>query len=133
MTSSLVTIAAVLSACGDTKTSETPKEVTQSELVKRGDYLVAAIGCDDCHSPKRMGAKGPEVIPELRLSGYPSDRPVDKVNTAALQNGWVSMSPDLTAAAGPWGVSFAANITSDGTGVGNWNDENFSTLCVTAR
>lgn len=32
---------------------------------------------------------------------------------------------DLTAAAGPWGVSFAANITSDATGAGSWQEENF--------
>jgi len=33
--------------------------------------------------------------------------------------------PDLTAAAGPWGVSFAANITSDQSGIGNWTEEGF--------
>jgi hypothetical protein len=33
--------------------------------------------------------------------------------------------PDLTAAAGPWGVSFAANLTPDETGIGNWTEEQF--------
>ena len=26
---------------------------------------------------------------------------------------------------GPWGTSFAANITSDETGIGNWTEEQF--------
>ena len=32
---------------------------------------------------------------------------------------------DLTSAVGPWGMSFAANITSSETGIGNWTEENF--------
>ena len=32
---------------------------------------------------------------------------------------------DLTSAAGPWGVSFSANITSDSTGLGNWTEAQF--------
>ena len=32
---------------------------------------------------------------------------------------------DLTSAAGPWGMSFAGNITSDETGIGNWKEEQF--------
>jgi hypothetical protein len=31
----------------------------------------------------------------------------------------------FTAAAGPWGVSFAANLTSDESGIGNWTEEQF--------
>src|SRR6478672_4940891 len=88
-------------------------------LIKRGEYLVATVGCDDCHSPKRMGANGPEIIPELRLSGYPSGKALPKVDHANHKNGWVMLLPDLTAAVGPWGMSFAANLTSDETGIGN--------------
>ncbi len=125
---SIIAISVLFMACN----SEPPKEEkapthNQSEMITRGEYLVATIGCDDCHSPKRMGAKGPELIPELRLSGYPSDRPVQQMDTTALKKGWMLMGPDLTLAAGPWGVSFAANITSDGTGIGNWSESNFIT------
>jgi hypothetical protein len=35
------------------------------------------------------------------------------------------MTADLNAAVGPWGVSFAANLTSDQTGIANWPEENF--------
>ena len=40
-------------------------------------------------------------------------------------DGWALMSMDLTAAVGPWGTSFAANLTSDATGIGNWTEEQF--------
>lgn len=94
-------------------------------LVKRGEYLVNAIGCDDCHSPKRMGEHGPEIIPELRLSGFPANGTVPPIDTNVVKNGWALFAPDLTSAVGQWGQSFAANITSDATGIGNWPEENF--------
>ncbi len=99
--------------------------ISKDSLVKRGAYLVNAIGCDDCHSPKRMGPQGPEIIPELRFSGYPSTRPIAKVDSNAIKNGWALLGVDLTNAVGPWGVSFAGNLTSDETGIGNWKEENF--------
>lgn len=95
------------------------------ELRQRGEYLVNTIGCHDCHSPKQMGPQGPEIIPELMLSGYPSDRPYPKIDRSALPEGWVLFTPDLTSAMGPWGVSFAANITSDASGIGAWSEEQF--------
>ncbi|MCB9051025.1 MAG: c-type cytochrome [Lewinellaceae bacterium] len=98
---------------------------TQEELAKRGEYLVTIMGCNDCHSPKRMGEKGPEIIPELMLSGYPASQPFPAVDASHLEEGWAMFSPDLTAAVGPWGVSFAANITSHETGIGNWTEEQF--------
>ncbi|MBI1342207.1 MAG: c-type cytochrome [Terrimonas sp.] len=94
-------------------------------LVKRGEYLVSFIGCDDCHSPKRMGPQGPELIPELRLSGFPQQGNVPPVNKDEVKKGWVLFAPDLTSAVGPWGQSFAANLTSDVSGIGNWTEENF--------
>ena len=93
--------------------------------VKRGEYLVSIIGCDDCHSPKRMGPMGPEIIPELRLSGYPSSRPIQKADSQVVKQGWALFGPDLTSAVGPWGMSFSGNLTSDETGIGNWTEENF--------
>jgi cytochrome c553 len=100
-------------------------EPTADQLVKRGEYLVTIMGCNDCHSPKSMGPQGPQIIPELVLSGYPGDRPQLKVEPAAFKEGWVLLNADLTSAAGPWGVSYAANLTSDPTGIGSWTEENF--------
>ena len=31
-----------------------------SDPVKRGQYLVTIGGCNDCHTPLKMGPKGPE-------------------------------------------------------------------------
>lgn len=93
--------------------------------VARGEYLVNAIGCDDCHSPKRMGPNGPEIIPELRLSGFPHNGQLPPADTTSVSKGWMLFAPDLTSAVGFWGASFAGNITSDSTGIGGWKEENF--------
>ena len=42
---------------------ETPKKPLTfgaSPELARGKYLVAVMGCNDCHTPMKMGAKGPE-------------------------------------------------------------------------
>jgi hypothetical protein len=128
LTISLAIVAAtgILVACTDTSASEKEsKPLSKAELVERGEYLVNAVGCDDCHSPKRMGPNGPEIIEELRFSGYPSERPFSKVDTHTVKNGWMLFGTDLTSAVGPWGMSFAGNISSDATGIGNWKEEQF--------
>ncbi len=112
--------------CTDSKADEAPAtQPTEADLVKQGKYLVGILGCHDCHSPKRMGAQGPEIIPELHLSGYPADRPVGKIVPEAFENGWMLFGSDGTSCAGPWGVSFAANLTSDESGIGSWSYEQF--------
>lgn len=120
-------IAATIMSCNSTQANPERKTATLDSIdkVKRGEYLVSIIGCDDCHSPKRMGPMGPEIIPELRLSGYPRNRPVMKADTSVVNQGWAMFVPDLTSAVGPWGMSFSANLTSDETGIGNWTEENF--------
>ena len=93
--------------------------------VAHGKYLVEIMGCNDCHSPKRMGPNGPEIIPELMLSGYPADRPVATFTEPLLKEGFAIFYPDLTAGAGPWGVSFAGNLTPHETGIGSWTESQF--------
>jgi len=101
-------------------------EVVKKEerMVRRGEYLVNAIGCDDCHSPKKVGPHGPEVDMELRFSGYPASRPLAGFDTTTARS-WALFSQDLTACVGPWGISFSGNITSDATGIGNWTEAQF--------
>ena len=111
----------------ETDPAEELAAVTKEDKIKRGEYLVNTIGCGDCHSPKRMGEKGSEFDPELHLSGYRQATELPPISEDALSKGWMLFSPDLTAAVGPWGVSFAANITSDETGIGNWSLEQFKT------
>jgi Cytochrome c len=104
----------------------TDATISADSLVKRGSYLVGVMGCNDCHSPKIMGPMGPEPDPNLLLSGHPAAMPVAKIDTATMHN-WVLFNMMNTAVAGPWGVSFSANLTSDSTGIGNWTEEQFST------
>lgn len=123
----LLLIAGALYACSDVKSDDKKTEpvVSQTDVIKRGEYLVNAVGCDDCHSPKRMGAHGPEVVPETRFGGYPASRPVIKPDSADLKKGYVLLGGDLTSAVGPWGISFSANISSDETGIGGWTEGAF--------
>jgi hypothetical protein len=99
--------------------------MTKEEMIERGSYLVNAVGCDDCHSPKKMGPQGPEIIEELRFSGYQASYPIMSVDTNLVKQGWSMFGPDFTNTAGMWGQSFAANLTSDETGIGNWSEEQF--------
>ncbi|MBK7871454.1 MAG: diheme cytochrome c-553 [Saprospiraceae bacterium] len=115
----------LLLACNE-NTQEEVAEVapTKEQLRLRGEYLVNAIGCDDCHSPKVMGPNGPEVDFSRRFSGHRSDAPIGKIDTKVI-NDWVLFGPEFTATVGAWGVSFAANITSDETGIGTWTEKQF--------
>ncbi len=96
----------------------------KDSLVGRGKYLVSIMDCDACHSPKIRGSFGPEPDPDRLLSGHPASMPFPAFDTADLQS-FVLFNQMSTAAAGPWGVSFAANLTSDETGIGNWTEEQF--------
>ena len=40
--------------------------------VERGQYLVTITGCNDCHTPFKMGANGPEPDMTRQLSGHPA-------------------------------------------------------------
>ena len=110
-------------SCEPSKGEETViLDYTKEQLIARGKYLVNTSACHDCHTPKIMTPTGPEFDTTRLLSGHPSDAPRPKVNKDALKN-WILFGQDLTSAAGPWGISFAANLTSDETGTGNWTEE----------
>lgn len=101
----------------------------QIDLVARGKYLVTTGLCHDCHSPKVFGPMGEPIPDSTRLlSGHPAELPYPEWASADLQkrNIITSANPMLTAWAGPWGVSFAANLTPDtSTGIGEWTEESF--------
>jgi len=100
------------------------KPVSYEEKIKRGEYIVRIAGCGDCHSPKVVENGIPHEDPSLLLSGHPEKITIDKYDKATAKN-WVLFNMHNTAAVGPWGVSFAANLTSDATGIGNWTEEQF--------
>ncbi len=128
--SSALLIACIIYSCGSKiKNEEEPisslTTLLDKDLAIKGKYLVNIMGCHDCHSPKKMGPMGPEIIPHLMLSGYPQDRPIASFDLDATERGFSIMNPDLTAAAGPWGISFAGNLTPDATGLGSWTEAQF--------
>lgn len=111
------------------------KEITQAELVERGKFLVAVGGCTDCHTPKVFGPQGPQPDPERFLSGHPQDSKLAKFDPSILQpGGYVLFTQDITGAVGPWGASFAANLTPDNeTGIGTWQSEMFINAMRTGK
>ncbi len=118
----------VLIACNSTDNSATTTEAKDepadvaSDPVSRGKYLVTIGHCNDCHSPKIMTQKGPIDDTTKLLSGFPANTQLPPL----VKSDWVQMTPDATGFAGPWGISFAANLTSDSaTGIGAWPEEIF--------
>lgn len=111
------------------------KEITQAELVERGKFLVAVGGCTDCHTPKVFGPQGPQPDPERFLSGHPQDSKLANFDPLILQpGGYVLFTQDITGAVGPWGASFAANLTPDNeTGIGTWQSEMFINAMRTGK
>ncbi|MFZ1677596.1 MAG: diheme cytochrome c-553 [Saprospiraceae bacterium] len=112
-----------------------PAGMTKADSIKRGEYLVTTMGCNDCHSPKAMTDHGPMPDPTRLLSGHPANevlpkRP-DKSFTAPGQ--WILMNSGITSFTGPWGTSFAANLTPHETGLGNWTFENFDRAVRTGK
>jgi hypothetical protein len=98
----------------------------QTQRVARGKYIVSTAGCHDCHTPWKMGPKGPEPDMTLALSGHPESfklLPPPKLGDGP----WVwSAAGTNTAFAGPWGVSYTANLTPDKlTGLGIWTEDTF--------
>ncbi|HQR69611.1 MAG TPA: c-type cytochrome [Burkholderiaceae bacterium] len=106
---------------------------TTAEKITRGKYLVTTSGCNDCHTPWIVGPKGPEPDMSRMLSGHPESAALPPA--PAPQGPWiVAASATNTAWAGPWGVSFTANLTPDAeTGLGKWTQRNFSETIRTGR
>jgi mono/diheme cytochrome c family protein len=104
-----------------------PGQAAKNDLVERGRYLVTVAGCNDCHSPKNLTAMGPVPDETRLLSGHPQDQPLPAVDASMVGPGkWMLFNDDLTCAVGPWGASFAANLTPDKeTGIGAWPEEMF--------
>lgn len=70
--------------------------MSQADRVARGEYLVKVIGCGDCHTPGTF-AGAPDMSRWLSGTDY----------------GFV----------GPWGTTYAKNLTPDSTGLAGWTEE----------
>jgi mono/diheme cytochrome c family protein len=102
--------------------------------VERGKYLVTVAGCNDCHTPLKMGPNGPEPDLSRALSGHPEHFKIAAAPASAGEPWMMNGAATMTAFAGPWGVSFAANLTPDeNTGIGIWSEELFIKTLRTGR
>jgi len=132
----LTTAAAALAALAlaPAARGEATKPDPRKEQIARGAYLVKIMVCNDCHTPFKMGPKGPEPDMSRMLSGHPQDLVMPP--PPKLGNGpWIaSFAATNTAWAGPWGVSYTANLTPDPeTGLGKWTADTFMQALRTGK
>jgi mono/diheme cytochrome c family protein len=133
----LATCLLVFSQCNNNKTPEatTVTEATTSAEVSKpyyggfesqvewGKHIVTIGGCNDCHTPKKMTDHGPALDSSMMLAGHPAKMTPINVNRKEMQSKGLVVTQDLTEWIGPWGTSYAANLTPDPTGTGNWKEE----------
>lgn len=115
--------------CTDTKT-EAPAVAKvdfngYASRAKWGEHLVTVSACHDCHTPKKMTAMGPVIDSSLLLAGHITGSPEPGINGKELQGKGLVVTSDLTTWIGPWGTSYTANLTSDESGIGNWQEAQF--------
>lgn len=96
-----------------------------AEQIKRGGYLVQISGCSDCHTPLKMTDQGPAPDMDRFLSGHPAEVTLASFDPAVGKD-YVLFNMTNTAAIGPWGTSYSANLTPDATGIGSWTEAQFS-------
>ena len=120
----------LLSACNSKEKGEKSLEIYEPvqtvtvDPVQRGEHLVNSIGCHDCHTPKKFTEQGMTLDTERLLSGYPADQKLASYDMQTAKS-YVLFTMDLTSATGPWGTSFAANLTPDDSGIGTWSEAQF--------
>jgi len=129
--------AAVTSLIAAHETSASPLQTAASLAVpsaERGAYLIKTSGCGDCHTPLKMGPKGPEPDLPRAYSGHPADLKMPPAPRLG-EGPWIwAGAATNTAFAGPWGVSYAMNLTPDTeTGLGLWTEQQFVATLRTGR
>jgi mono/diheme cytochrome c family protein len=116
---------ATLPLVGLVLAATTPAKRPVTDQIARGKYLVGYGDCIACHTPLKMGPNGPEPDSARMLSGHPQNAelpPPPKLDNTP----WFAATAGMTAWTGPWGISYAANLTSDkDTGIGFWTEDMF--------
>jgi mono/diheme cytochrome c family protein len=129
-------VAASLAAAAKTTASKKREQAAAaaaSARVKRGEYLVTIGHCHDCHTPWKMGPKGPEPDMSRALSGHPQNLALPAPPKGSTAWSW-SGADTNTAFSGPWGISYTANLTPDRlTGIGIWDEAMFMKTIRTGR
>jgi hypothetical protein len=129
-------VAAAVAAVGCNTNGPFSRAVSAEERnarAERGSYLVKVMGCNDCHTPWKMGPNGPEPDMTRALSGHPEQ--IGSLPALQLEGPWLwAGAPTNTAFSGPWGISYAANLTPDqNTGLGIWTEDMFISAIRTGR
>jgi len=129
LSSTVLVALTLLSGCNTSSAQETAVTVATTDTasqIERGRYLVHAGLCIDCHTPFAMGPNGPAPDMERLLSGHPAELQMPPPPELPPGPWLVLMGATNTAFAGPWGVSFSANLTPDAeTGLGSWTPQMF--------
>lgn len=103
-----------------------------ADPVERGAFLVEVGACNDCHTPWKMTPNGPEPDWTRLLSGHPQGQALAAARTDDTWQ-WAGAGTN-TAYFGPWGISYAANLTPDvETGTGAWTAEMFVASIKTGK
>jgi mono/diheme cytochrome c family protein len=128
-------IAVLALAAVGARTALARSAASRAELrVARGKDLVWSIGCNDCHTPKKMGPRGPELDAARLLSGH-REEPALPAPPALPAGPWgIVTNTEFTAWSGPWGLTYTANLTPDeNTGLGIWTEDMFVRALRTGR
>ena len=150
LVSAYLPIAVAIAGCSRpaAPTTAAPAAAPAPPPAERGKVLVIAGGCNDCHTTKKMGPKGPEPDMSRMLAGHPEDIKITApykpakggflgIGKGGHTNPWaIGVTETLTAWSGPWGVSFAANLTPDpntGLGGGVWTEDVFVKTLKTGK
>lgn len=98
---------------------------SQNDMVERGKYLVDAVAaCGFCHTPRA----GAEYNMKMYLAGHVAGDAYPRYDFRSMRqlNIFLLTAPSLTAFSGPFGTSFATNLTPDNeTGLGEWTEKMF--------
>ena len=106
-----VFVTAAVASSGASASASPAAAPPSQEQVERGKSLVWSIACNDCHTPKKPGPRGPELDETRLLSGH-------------RESPALPAPPALPP--GPWGVTYTANLTPDPeTGLGLWTEQMF--------
>lgn len=117
---------ALLAIVAPVMTAAPKADAARTRDLERGAYLVKIMGCNHCHTPYKLGPRGPEPDMARQLSGHPAELVMPKAPAlGASPWAWVAAATN-TAFAGPWGVTYAINLTPDEvSGLGPWTEEMF--------
>lgn len=120
----LITLSVALLFSGAVLVVHIARVESQSDQVQRGKYLVETLGaCAHCHTPRA----GAEYDTNMYLAGHPENAAYPRYNFSMIQQGiFILTSTQMTAFSGPFGTSFASNLTPDNeTGLGEWTETMF--------